>query len=110
YPLFQDSSGSWAFAAPRTFQAPPAGDGIIRSVDSSGTTQVDLVDLNGDGLLDHVFTASEPGGGESWRVFFGTGFGFVPIPDGYNVWAGGDDPNIQGIANGYKPDGSGWED
>jgi hypothetical protein len=53
-------------ALPKSFPA--------RSI--AGCTRAELLDLNGDGFPDYVEVISGVGGGDRWKVHFGTGSGF----------------------------------
>jgi RHS repeat-associated protein len=95
FPLYQTDHGAWRVATPQQI---PVASLPIRRIDPDGSTTIDLLDLNGDGLADRMQTG--PGaadGSRNWTVEYGDGSAFAPS----HPWSVGD-PAVQAIAQSRR--------
>ena len=95
FPLYQAAGSTWRFARARNLQV---GSLPIRQVDQTGSTRIDLADLNGDGFADRLDATAQSPSGTAWTVAYGDGTEFTPAAP----WISGD-PTVQAIAQAGNP-------
>jgi RHS repeat-associated protein len=112
FPGYTAANGTWAFATTATkftaVRESPNGKTPIRHLDENGSTLIDLVDMNGDGLADRTIVILSTAGetaAPTWVVEYNTGAGFKSQPSQPgvpSVWVSGD-ASIKLIADSPEP-------